>query len=109
MIAAGGMRMRCLIFALGLLAALAPVPTAADPIVEIESRGQRVRAVLLKPANPKGAVILPAGGDGRLDITPGGLPRWQAGRPMRNRQAMQIRSRRMRYLLMCYAASCCAV
>jgi hypothetical protein len=31
-----------------------------------------VRAVLLKPANPKGAVILLAGGDGRLDITPGG-------------------------------------
>jgi dienelactone hydrolase len=44
----------------------------ADPIVEIESRGQKVRAVLLKPANPKGAVILLGGGDGRLDITPGG-------------------------------------
>src|SRR5437660_7434607 len=44
----------------------------ADPVVEIESRGQRVRAVLLKPANPKGAVILLAGGDGRLDITPDG-------------------------------------
>ena len=64
--------MRCLIFALGLLAALVPVPAAADPVVEIESRGQKVRAVLLKPANPKGAVILLAGGDGRLDITPGG-------------------------------------
>src|SRR6266581_8484496 len=44
----------------------------ADPVVEIESRGQKVRAVLLKPANPKGAVILFAGGDGRLDITPAG-------------------------------------
>jgi dienelactone hydrolase len=44
----------------------------ADPVVEIESRGQKVRAVLLKPANPKGAVILFAGGDGRLDITPDG-------------------------------------
>src|SRR5438445_11808522 len=44
----------------------------ADPVVEIESRGQRVRAVLLKPANPRGAVILLAGGDGRLDITPAG-------------------------------------
>ena len=66
------MRMRCLIFALGLLAALVPVQAAADPVVEIESRGQKVRAVLLKPANPKGAVILFAGGDGRLDITPAG-------------------------------------
>lgn len=44
----------------------------ADPIVEIEARGQKVRAVVLKPANPKGSVILFAGGDGRLDITAGG-------------------------------------
>src|SRR5262249_59254127 len=58
--------------ALGALAGLVPLQAAADPIVEIESRGQKVRAVLLKPANPKGAVILFAGGDGRLDITPAG-------------------------------------
>ena len=44
----------------------------ADPVVEIESRGQKVRAVVLKPDNPKGGVILLAGGDGRLDITAGG-------------------------------------
>jgi dienelactone hydrolase len=55
-----------------LLVAFGGSPAWADPIVEIESRGQNVRAVLLKPANPKGAVILLAGGDGRLDITPGG-------------------------------------
>jgi dienelactone hydrolase len=55
-----------------LLVALSGSPAWADPIVEIESRGQKVRAVLLKPANPKGAVILLAGGDGRLDISPGG-------------------------------------
>ena len=55
-----------------VLAVLCGLPAWADPIVEIESRGQKVRAVLLKPANPKGAVILLAGGDGRLDITPGG-------------------------------------
>jgi hypothetical protein len=66
------MTMRGLIFAVGLLAGLVPVQAAADPVVEIESRGQKVRAVLLKPANPKGAVILFAGGDGRLDITPAG-------------------------------------
>src|SRR5882724_10659674 len=66
------MTMRRLIFALGMLAGLVPLQVAADPIVEIESRGQKVRAVLLKPANPKGAAILFAGGDGRLDITPSG-------------------------------------
>jgi len=55
-----------------VLVVLCGLPAWADPIVEIESRGQKVRAVLLKPANPKGAVILLAGGDGRLDITPGG-------------------------------------
>src|SRR5262245_62641600 len=48
------------------------VQAVAEPVVEIESRGQMVRAILLKPANPKGAVILFAGGDGRLDITPAG-------------------------------------
>ena len=66
------MTMRRLIVTLGILAGLVPMPAAADPVVEIESRGQKVRAVLLKPANPKGAVILFAGADGRLDITPAG-------------------------------------
>jgi dienelactone hydrolase len=64
--------MRRLIIALGILTGLVLVQAAADPIVDIESRGQKVRAVLLKPANPKGAVILLAGGDGRLDITQDG-------------------------------------
>lgn len=64
------MTMRRLIIALGLLAGLAPA--VADPVVEIESRGQKVRAVVLKPADPKGGVILLAGGDGRLDITAAG-------------------------------------
>jgi hypothetical protein len=61
-----------LVVVLVVLVVLCGLPAWADPIVEIESRGQKVRAVLLKPANPKGAVILLAGGDGRLDITPGG-------------------------------------
>jgi hypothetical protein len=63
------MRLRLL---LACIACLFTDFALADPIVEIESRGQKVRAVLLKPANPKGAVILLAGGDGRLDITPDG-------------------------------------
>ena len=66
------MTMWRLMIALGVLTAFVSVRAAADPVVEIESRGQKVRAVLLKPANPKGAVILLAGGDGRLDITADG-------------------------------------
>src|SRR5215813_11775659 len=66
------MTMWRLMIALGVLTALVSVQAAADPLVEIVSRGQKVRAVLLKPPNPKGAVILFAGADGRLDITPGG-------------------------------------
>src|SRR5215813_8810015 len=66
------MTMWRLMIALGVLTALVSVQAAADPVVEIESRGQKVRAVLLKPANPKGAVILLAGANGRLDITPDG-------------------------------------
>lgn len=46
------------------------VAQAADPIVVIASRGQKIRAILLKPANPKGAVILLTGGNGRLDLDP---------------------------------------
>src|SRR5215813_138209 len=66
------LRLILVILALGVLVGLAPTQAAADPLVEIESRGQKVRAVLLKPANPNGAVILFAGADGRLDITPDG-------------------------------------
>lgn len=64
--------MRHLLMALGAVASLLPSQAYADPIVEIASRGQTIRAVLLKPANPKGSVILFAGGNGRLDISAGG-------------------------------------
>src|SRR5215467_6189674 len=58
--------------ALCAIAVLVPAAAAADPVVEIASRGEKIRAVLLKPAEPKGSVILFAGATGRLDITPGG-------------------------------------
>jgi hypothetical protein len=64
--------MRILALALGALLTLAHA-AAADPIVNILSRGENIRVVLLKPKGPaKGAVILLAGGNGRLDITPTG-------------------------------------
>jgi len=64
--------MRHWLFAFCAVASLIPAPACADPIVEIASRGETIRAVLLKPANPKGAVILFAGGNGRLDISADG-------------------------------------
>ena len=49
----------------------------ADPVVTINSRNQSIPAILLKPdGTPKGAVILFAGDDGRLDIQPDGTIRF---------------------------------
>ncbi len=44
----------------------------AEKTVEIESRGQKIRALLIVPENPAGSVILLAGGHGKLNITPQG-------------------------------------
>ena len=61
-------------FALALCGLLTLSTTAAaDPIVNINSRGQSIRVVLLKPRTAAvGSVILLAGGNGRLDITAAG-------------------------------------
>lgn len=50
----------------------------SEKVVEIESRGQRIRALLIQPANAAGSVILLAGGHGKLDITPRGKISWGA-------------------------------
>jgi hypothetical protein len=64
--------MRVLALALCGYVALAGA-AAADPTAIIHSRDQNIRVVLLKPQGiAKGSVILLAGGNGRLDITPGG-------------------------------------
>ncbi len=48
----------------------------ADPVVTINSRNQSIPAILLMPTGtPKGAVILFAGGNGRLDIQSDGTVR----------------------------------
>lgn len=62
-------------FALALCGLFAlSTAAAADPIVNINSRGQSIRVVLLKHkgTTAKGSVILLAGGNGRLDITAAG-------------------------------------
>jgi dienelactone hydrolase len=48
-----------------------------NPVVAIHSRNQSIPAILLKPTGvPKGAVILFAGDNGRLDIQPDGTIRF---------------------------------
>ena len=64
--------MRALVLALMLMIAV-PAFAQSEKPVEIQSRGQRIRALLLTPAvDPVGSVILMAGGDGRLDLAEDG-------------------------------------
>jgi dienelactone hydrolase len=64
------MRAATLLILLGLTSF--PAFAQSEKVVEIESRGQKVRAILIVPPNPKGSVILLAGGHGKLDISPQG-------------------------------------
>jgi dienelactone hydrolase len=50
-----------------------------ETVVEIASRTQSVRALLLKPAQPAGSVILLAGGHGNLALGKDGKIGWGAG------------------------------
>jgi dienelactone hydrolase len=65
------MRVFALAFLSGLVIVLGPVSAYAqsEKTIEIESRGQKIRALLIQPANSRGSVILLAGGHGKLDIT----------------------------------------
>jgi dienelactone hydrolase len=51
----------------------------AEQVVEIASRGQKIRAILIKPEKPIGGVVLTAGGHGVLSIDPSGKIGWGAG------------------------------
>lgn len=81
----GGGRQRPRIRGLGRLALALAVATVAtsslaqnETVVDIPSRGQKVRALLLKPASPSASVILLAGGDGKLDLASDGRMAWGA-------------------------------
>lgn len=50
--------------------------SAAEPTVEIPSRNQKVRAILLKPEKPVASVILLVGGHGQMDISANGDIKW---------------------------------
>lgn len=82
------MAMRCIQLAFGLRLAgliLAPIvcirPALAQnaQVIEVPTRGQKMRALLLTPANPVGSVILLAGGHGNLALGKDGKMGWGAG------------------------------
>ncbi|MGE0715743.1 MAG: alpha/beta hydrolase [Alphaproteobacteria bacterium] len=64
---------------LSIILTATAAPASAESVVEIESRGQRIRALLEAPANPVGSVILLVGGHGKLDIEPSGAIGWGGG------------------------------
>jgi hypothetical protein len=74
-----------LAFVVGAWGALNPMPShaqasAAPKVVDIPTRpGITQRFLYIVPANPKGSVILMAGGHGGLQIYPGGSFGWGAG------------------------------
>lgn len=72
--------MRALIAALILAsAALAPALAQTRSVIEVDSRGQKVRSLLIMPASPVGSVIQLAGGHGKLDLGADGRIGWGAG------------------------------
>lgn len=69
--------------AAALIAAGLCAPTSAlaqnDQVVEIASRNQRARALLIKPKAPRASVVLLAGGHGNLALGQDGSIGWGAG------------------------------
>jgi hypothetical protein len=84
--------MRLPIVALALSLASLSALAQSEQAVEIESRGQKIRAILLEPANPVGSVILLAGGHGRLDISPAGQIGWGKGNQLVRTRAAYARA-----------------
>jgi hypothetical protein len=84
--------MRSPIVALALSLVSLSALAQSEQAVEIESRGQKIRAILLEPANPVGSVILLAGGHGRLDISPAGQIGWGKGNQLVRTRAAYARA-----------------
>ncbi len=71
--------MRAAVFLLALSVAMPLAANAAEPTVEIPSRNQKIRAILLKPEKPVASVILLVGGHGQMDIARDGGIEWGRG------------------------------
>src|SRR5262245_7364044 len=84
--------MRIVALALGALMGLTAT-AVADPVVTVNPRGEKIRAVVRKHQGaPKGAVILLAGGNGRLDITANGtIAKLSGNQLVRTRALYRVR------------------
>lgn len=67
------------LFSVFLAGVLCGAAHAQEPTVEIASRNQKIRAILLKPEKPLASVILLVGGHGQMDIAPSGAIKWGRG------------------------------
>jgi hypothetical protein len=79
-------------FALCLAVAATPSLAQTETVTEVQSRGQAIRALLIKPADPVGSVILIAGGHGKLDIGPDGRLGWGGPNQLVRTRAAYARS-----------------
>jgi hypothetical protein len=81
-----------LLLALILAGAATSVQAQSEKVVEIPSRGLKVRALLIEPANPVGSVVLLAGGHGVLALSPDGKIGWGAGNQLVRTRAAYARA-----------------
>jgi hypothetical protein len=86
------MEMRIFWFVLLLLLSTAPALAQSEAVVEIASRGQKMRAILIKPVNPIGSVVLLAGGHGNLAISADGNIGWGKGNQLVRTRAAYARA-----------------
>jgi hypothetical protein len=84
--------MRTLFLALAILGATTSAYAQAEKVVEIPSRGQKVRGLLSVPPNPVGSIVLLAGGHGILAISPDGKIGWGAGNQLVRTRAAYARA-----------------
>ncbi len=85
--------MRTMIAGCLLLAVSLPVglPAQAAPVDQSTVKIGGVSAALLKPANPKGAIVLLAGGDGSIGVGPNGTIAREGNQLVRTRAAYAAR------------------
>lgn len=86
--------MRSAVFGFAVLAFLLAgfgAAQAQEPTVQIASRNQKIRAILLKPEKPVASVILLVGGHGQMDIAPNGAIKWGRGNQLVRTRAAYAR------------------
>src|SRR6266850_1547216 len=89
--------MRAMLLAAAVVTATTPTlvqaeTATADTVFEVESRGQKVRALLQRPASPVASVILLAGGHGKLDLGADGKIGWGVGNQLVRTRAAYARA-----------------